>query len=168
MENLLSLNNKVAVYDYYILYYNRKDVKNLNGNVLCKCVFTDKMTLIVISIALTEFTVLFDFGDSFVIVCVAESCVSAYFFAIYPSSFTVQAGILYQATLNGVSIIVITRLPENYKNSEQQTVLDDAELLWNLTFRRGFHGFYQGSFRLLDALNVCTFGNIGKENFCSV
>ena len=37
--------------------------------------------------------------------------------------------VLSQAILNGVSVTVITRSPECFKDSEQQTVMDNAELL---------------------------------------
>ena len=51
--------------------------------------------------------------------------------------------VLSQAILNGVSVTVITRSPECFKDSEQQTVMDNAELLkgygCNVIFKPNFH-----------------------------
>lgn len=51
--------------------------------------------------------------------------------------------VLSQAILNGVSVTVITRSPECFKDSEQQTVLDNAEYLkgygCNVIFKPDFH-----------------------------
>ncbi|MGN0545643.1 MAG: phospholipase D-like domain-containing protein [Acutalibacteraceae bacterium] len=51
--------------------------------------------------------------------------------------------VLSQAILNGVSVTVITRLPESFKDNEQHTVMDNAELLkgygCNVIFQPDFH-----------------------------
>lgn len=51
--------------------------------------------------------------------------------------------VLSQAILNGVSVTVITRSPESFKDSEQQTVFNNSELLkgygCNVLFKPNFH-----------------------------